>query len=212
MHSSATSSWHGQTDAVATTATLFADFKLETAGAGEDSSTDSVQTPVGWGGGLLELQTPRKERSSDLAWRHQRLAPASHQGTAQQHRTRAKSSPRPGYRRLWHQVTSMGSSPGNSGTHPELTVEDLVAMIQKLPGDVPVIPAVAEGLWTLDSRAAAALLKELSKVGLTQRAFELFDWLRDLPSSHELHGLCDVFTYTTGLSRSTTCFLASSGT
>lgn len=48
-------------------------------------------------------------------------------------------------------------------------------------------------------RALAALLKELSKTGLREVAFEIFDWLRSL--DEQLHpdyaGLLDVFTYTT---------------
>jgi hypothetical protein len=48
-------------------------------------------------------------------------------------------------------------------------------------------------------RALAALLKELSKTGLREVAFEIFDWLRSL--NEQMHpeyaGLLDVFTYTT---------------
>ncbi len=32
------------------------------------------------------------------------------------------------------------------------------------------------------------------------RAAELFDWLRQLPETHELAHLCDVYTYTTAIS------------
>ena len=43
------------------------------------------------------------------------------------------------------------------------------------------------------------MLKELSKTGLREVAFEIFDWLRTL--DEQLHpdyvGLLDVFTYTT---------------
>eukprot|EP00877_Chromochloris_zofingiensis_P015267 jgi/Chrzof1/9995/Cz04g23110.t1 len=46
-------------------------------------------------------------------------------------------------------------------------------------------------------RALAALLKELSKTGSADMAFEIFDWLRSLDEDHELAGLCDVYTYTT---------------
>ena len=203
MQSPGASPWVSCSDAVAvaTTANMFSEVRIDSSTAGEDSSTDSAQTPVGWGGGILEQHTPRQDRSSDLAWRNARSATSDLQSRKMpSSRTRGKQSARPGYRRLWNQLTAMRSGPGGAaGVQSELTVEDLVALIQKLPSDIPVVPAVAESLWTLDSRAAAALLKELSKVGLTQRAFELFDWLRDLPPTHELHGLCDVFTYTTGM-------------
>ena len=50
----------------------------------------------------------------------------------------------------------------------------------------------------MDSRAVAFLLKDVSKAGLAHRALEVFHWLRNLPESHPLSKLCDVFTYTTG--------------
>ena len=35
----------------------------------------------------------------------------------------------------------------------------------------------------------------LVQVGLSNRAMELFDWLRGLEPSHDLAALCDVYTY-----------------
>jgi len=64
----------------------------------------------------------------------------------------------------------------------------------------PVVPVVERGLQHLDSSALAALLKDLSKQGQIRRAVELFDWLRGLPPDHELHRLCDLYTYTTMIS------------
>ncbi len=61
--------------------------------------------------------------------------------------------------------------------------------------------AVQEGLHRLDSRAVAALLKELAKNGLPHRAAELFDWLRSLPPDHALARLADLYTYTTIISQ-----------
>lgn len=61
----------------------------------------------------------------------------------------------------------------------------------------PVL-AVLGRLLCLDSRALAAMLKELARVGCADRAHELFDWLRALPPGHDLAPLCDVFTFTTG--------------
>lgn len=78
------------------------------------------------------------------------------------------------------------------------TVEDLVAMVQRLPPGVSAIPSVAHGLHSLDSRACAALLKDLSKNGLPHHALSIFDWLQSLPTENDLSQLCDVFTYTTG--------------
>eukprot|EP00967_Tisochrysis_lutea_P149341 scaffold286885_cov21-Tisochrysis_lutea.AAC.2 len=58
-----------------------------------------------------------------------------------------------------------------------------------------------QGLYYLDSSATAALLKELSKQGQLKRAVDIFDWLRGLPSGHELSHLCDLYTYTTMISQ-----------
>lgn len=109
-----------------------------------------------------------------------------------------------GYRKLWEQVTKVGwgQSLEASGklAFSEMSVEDLVRVIQSLPPETSVVLAVSQALCYLDSRALAALLKELAKVGCVNRAFELFDWLRGFEQGHELSGLCDVYTYTTMIS------------
>ncbi|KAL0043185.1 hypothetical protein WJX82_002156 [Trebouxia sp. C0006] len=72
--------------------------------------------------------------------------------------------------------------------------------IQQLPKITPgvsAIPTAAQRLHSLDSRACAALLKDLSKNGLPHHALAIFDWLQSLPSEHELSSLCDTFTYPT---------------
>ncbi|CAL5229689.1 g13058 [Coccomyxa viridis] len=83
----------------------------------------------------------------------------------------------------------------------DMTVEDLLRIVRSLPPEESAVAAVSRGLFYLDSRALAALLKELHKVGLSNRASELFDWLRGLPDNHELAHLCDVYTYTTIISQ-----------
>ncbi|DBB15885.1 TPA: hypothetical protein ACH3X3_003524 [Trebouxia sp. C0006] len=75
--------------------------------------------------------------------------------------------------------------------------------IQQLPKITPgvsAIPTAAQRLHSLDSRACAALLKDLSKNGLPHHALAIFDWLQSLPSEHELSSLCDTFTYPTVIS------------
>lgn len=64
-----------------------------------------------------------------------------------------------------------------------------------------VISYVSNGLTYLDSSACAALFKELYRQGMSNRAIEIFDWMRTLDSSHELASLCDVYTYTTMISQ-----------
>lgn len=58
----------------------------------------------------------------------------------------------------------------------------------------------ASSLSGLDSRAVAALLKELAKTGNVHRAQEFFDYILGLGDQHEAARLCDVFTYTAAIS------------
>ncbi|KAK9831377.1 hypothetical protein WJX81_007406 [Elliptochloris bilobata] len=110
-----------------------------------------------------------------------------------------------GYRKLWQQVTKVGRGQklgegGEAVPFSDMTVEDLLGIVRSLPSEESAVAAISGGLLYLDSRALAALLKELSKIGLANRAAELFDWLRQLPETHELAHLCDVYTYTTAIS------------
>jgi len=109
-----------------------------------------------------------------------------------------------GFRRLWEQVTKVGwgqsLEAGGKLVFSEMSVEDLVRVIQSLPPETSVVLTVSQALCYLDSRALAALLKELPKVGCANRAVELFDWLRGFEQGHELSALCDVYTYTTMIS------------
>lgn len=51
----------------------------------------------------------------------------------------------------------------------DMTVEDLLRIVRNLPPEESAVQAVSRGLYYLDSRALAALLKELHKVGLSNR-------------------------------------------
>ena len=113
------------------------------------------------------------------------------------------------YRRLWQQVTSIhrggrlgdgDGGPGGPGA-VEATVEDLLEIVTHLPADASAIQTVAHGLYSLDSGALAALLKELNKAGHARRAQEIFDWLRSLDPTHDLSALCTTMTYTTMISQ-----------
>ncbi|GAX82650.1 hypothetical protein CEUSTIGMA_g10076.t1 [Chlamydomonas eustigma] len=81
------------------------------------------------------------------------------------------------------------------------SVEDLLDIIRKLPSSESVVAATEQGIRNLDSSALAALLKQMSKTGLSKQAVELFDWLRSLPPEHDLRHLCDLFPYTTMISQ-----------
>jgi pentatricopeptide repeat domain-containing protein 1 len=81
-----------------------------------------------------------------------------------------------------------------------LSVDDAVALVKRTPRGDPLPDRVLRALRHLDSRAAALLLKDLSKAGLERRAVELADWLRALPEGAPLRALCDVYTYTAMIS------------
>lgn len=79
------------------------------------------------------------------------------------------------------------------------TVEEILQVVRHMPRGASVVEAVRDSLQYLDSRALAALLKELSKTGLRDMAFHIFNWLREPTQSMDpaYGGLLDVFTYTT---------------
>ena len=55
----------------------------------------------------------------------------------------------------------------------DMTVEDLLRIVRNLPPEESAVQAVSRGLFYLDSRALAALLKELHKIGLSNRCAKL---------------------------------------
>lgn len=90
--------------------------------------------------------------------------------------------------------TGAGGVGGGGG---EPTVEALLRTLASLPAGASAVEALGPAIGRLDSRAAAALLKEAAKTGQSARAVELFDWLRGQPEGSALAKLCNVFTYTT---------------
>ena len=71
---------------------------------------------------------------------------------------------------------------------------------RRLPAREAVTGIAASSISGLDSRAVAALLKELAKTGSVHRAQEFFDYVLGLGEQHEAARLCDVFTYTAAIS------------
>ena len=71
---------------------------------------------------------------------------------------------------------------------------------RRLPSRESVASVAAGCIPGLDSRAVAALLKELAKTGNGHRAHEFFDYILGLGDQHEAARLCDVFTYTAAIS------------
>lgn len=115
----------------------------------------------------------------------------------------------PGYRRLWQSIANIrkgdkvSSSPNQSSQAQEYTVDLLVKSVLALKPSQRITEStkLASGLHVLDSRAVAALLKDLAKAGAPHRASQLFDYLRSLPHDHELSHLVDLYTYTTVISQ-----------
>ncbi|KAK9807258.1 hypothetical protein WJX73_003948 [Symbiochloris irregularis] len=157
-------------------------------------------------GGFQPGSTPPQQRSRSHLQAGNRSASAQLGGSAGRGGGGLDPERGQGYRKLWQQVTKVGRGQklGESNgalEFADMTVEDLLHIIRNLPPEESAVQAVSRGLFYLDSRALAALLKELHKAGLSNRASELFDWLRALPEGHELGPLCDVYTYTTLISQ-----------
>ena len=161
----------------------------------QHSFPPSAAGPVGWGGQAIQ-------DSSDfrVPWfgRNRNNSQGRGRGRGRGGSDFSQRGGR-GLRKTW----SNGPAPehvnvesGNQG----MTVEELVQFIQSLNRTQPIPDSAYHALFHFDSRATASLLKELSKAGLTNRAAELFDWLRKLEAGHPLHSLCDVYTYTAMIS------------
>ena len=133
----------------------------------------------------------------------------AHQGYRNSHgsfESHANNNRSKGYRKYWNQVTTVnkGARNSNSRRHADggdTSVEGLLEVVLQLPPEMSTVPAVANGLHSLDAGALAALLKELNKNRCSHRAQEIFDWLRKLDSDHPLSALCTTMTFTTMISQ-----------
>jgi hypothetical protein len=183
---------------------------------------------VGWGGAPLHHQQQHAAMQQQMRYRqggagddgYGRRGPPARGGgrgpPAQQHMHPRMQGPRQhsgdmrqknhqGYRRLWQQVTQVNRGQ-KLGEHDgsgfgEMTVEDLLEVVRRLPPEASAVKAVGQALYYFDSGALAALLKELNKSGHVRRAQEIFDWLRGLDETHELYSLCNTMTFTTAISQ-----------
>ena len=89
---------------------------------------------------------------------------------------------------------------GAGSAEDALLVEDVAGCVRSVPEGQMIPDRVYQALTNFDSRTASVLLKNLGKVGLGRRAFELFDHIRKLEPGHALRRLCDVYTYTAMIS------------
>jgi pentatricopeptide repeat domain-containing protein 1 len=201
---------------------FLADQKLLSAASGAAGARPSHDAApptgvVGWGGAVL----PQDLSSARVPWfgrsrkvpAHRARATAGHAGGGATGASAAGPSPHPpGTPSAGPpppaacSLTSAdsGGSTGSFSTGPctdeAPSVDELVALARRAPRGERLPERVHRALHGLDSRAAALLLKDLSKAGLDERAIELFDWLRGLPERHALRALCDVYTYTAMIS------------
>lgn len=146
------------------------------------------------------------------------VSPVAGQGRlASPNRSVASAGGMSSIRRLYQYAANASTgSPGQSAPRcapdgsPEAAkqfnnVEEMVDILQRLPHWASAVEAVSHSLYYLDNQAFAALLKMLGKVGLANRAFELFDWVTSRIDQHgdkQLSGLSDTYTYTTIISLS----------
>ena len=152
-------------------------------------------SPVGWGGQAIQDSTGFR-----VPWFGRNRSNNQGRGRGRG-RGGSEYSQRGGrsFRKSWSNSPApehVNVDAGNQG----MTVEELVQFLQALNRSQPIPDSAYQALFHFDSRATASLLKDLSKAGLTNRAAELFDWLRKLEAGHPLHSLCDVYTYTAMIS------------
>lgn len=79
------------------------------------------------------------------------------------------------------------------------SVEEVTEKIRNIDEKKMIPEQLYKALNHFDSRTCSVLLKDLSKIGLGNRAIEIFDWLRNADDNH-LNSLCDVYTYTAMIS------------
>jgi len=171
---------------------------------------------VGWGGAHLPQDYGGNGRAAPWFGRSRKQGSSNRQrgpgGAGSGSGALGPSSNRGGGGGPGGNNTGSGSGHGGGGggnpsqqqspsTAPDaLSVDEAVALVKRLPRDDPLPESLFRALPHLDSRAAALLLKDLSKSGADERAIELFDRLRALPDGAPLRALCDVYTYTAMIS------------
>ena len=90
---------------------------------------------------------------------------------------------------------------GSEDSSTEVSIDSLINQISHVPQTEPISQSIYSLLPALDSRAMASLLKELSRIGLSSRAIELFDGVRLRDAQDPLaQALLDVFSYTAAIS------------
>lgn len=170
----------------------------------EDS--DAATSSPSWGQEETQFQkTPKQTVVSEESVRH--AIPEEEELRGFDQSSQQVKVP-PGYRRLWQSIANIRKGDKFSTASPssqaqDYTVDLLVKSVLALKPSQRITEStkLTSGLHVLDSRAVAALLKDLAKAGAPHRASQLFDYLRSLPQDHELSRLVDLYTYTTVISQ-----------
>jgi pentatricopeptide repeat domain-containing protein 1 len=106
-----------------------------------------------------------------------------------------------GYKSLWKSIRKKRTNDNEGACSVQSLRETVVSMknIQAMSQSA----ILRDKLVSLDgdSRAVAALLKELARDGACRHGWMLFDYIRSIPQDDDLHKLADLFTYTTVISQ-----------
>ena len=108
-----------------------------------------------------------------------------------------------GYKKLWRSITKSKKNNASRKSNQGSTVESMKQLVISLKSKKSMMESAElyEALCSVDSRALAALLKDLSKAGHQNQSCLLFDYIRQLPEEEPLSTLADIYTYTTIISQ-----------
>lgn len=110
-----------------------------------------------------------------------------------------------GYKNFWKSITK-GRRAGNNSTEKkghEFSADKVKRLVISLKSRKAMQSSseLNAALMKMDSRALAALLKELSKAGASDQSARLFDHIRSQPKGSHVAELADLYTYTTAISQ-----------
>ena len=142
--------------------------------------------------------SPRDVWEAPTAWSYSDTAPSLGLDRASwQHTMVATSERKSPYKGLWHSITKR--------TESKTTIEALKEVVMSLKPrrqSFQQSETLRKQLLALDndSRALAALMKDLQKNRGSLQASLLFDFVRSVREDDELYCLADLYTYTTAIS------------
>ena len=108
------------------------------------------------------------------------------------------------YRKFWKSFTKKRDQvqeKKNAKSEFDISKTKQVLMSLKSKEDIESSPELLDALRQMDSRALAAMLKDVAKDGGMDQSRDLFDYIRSLPSDNPISNLADIYTYTTVISQ-----------